>query len=157
MSAPPVHALAPLRVADHPFFHGLDERFVQFAGAGAVERSFEPGDMLFQEGDIAGEFWLVFHGKVALEIAAPDRPHVTIQTVGSGEVLGWSWLVPPHRWRFDARAVKATRTLALDAKTLKDAFEARPEDGYRFLLRLLPVIGERLENAWIQILDIHGV
>ncbi len=157
MSGAPVHAPPVLRVADHPFFHGLDERFVQLAGSGATERSFEAGDMLFLEGDIASEFWLVFQGKVALEIAQPDRPHVTIQTVGSGDVLGWSWLVPPHRWRFDARAVKATRTLALDAKTLKDAFEARPEDGYRFLLRLLPVIGDRLENARVQILDIHGV
>jgi CRP/FNR family transcriptional regulator, cyclic AMP receptor protein len=157
MSGGPAHALPALRVADHPFFHGLDERFVQLASSGATERSFEVGEILFQEGDIAGEFWLVFHGKVALEIAAPDRPHLTIQTVGSGDVLGWSWLVPPHRWRFDARAVKATRTLAIDAKVLKDAFEAHPEDGYRFLLRLLPVIGDRLENAWIQVLDIHGV
>ncbi len=144
-------------MSDHPFFHGFDERFVQLAGSGATERSFEVGDILFQEGDIAKEFWLVFHGKVALEIPAADRPRLTIQTVGSGEVLGWSWLIPPYRWRFDARAVKATRILALDAKTLKDAFEARPEDGYRFLLRLLPVIGERLQNAWVQVLDIHGV
>lgn len=157
MSVSTVHGASVLRVSDHPFFHGLDERFVQLAGSGATEHAFEAGDVLFREGDIAKEFWLVFHGKVALEIEAPDQPRLTIQTVGSGEVLGWSWLVPPHRWRFDARAVKATRMLALDARVLKEAFEARPEDGYRFLLRLIPVIGERLENAWIQILDIHGV
>jgi CRP/FNR family transcriptional regulator, cyclic AMP receptor protein len=157
MSGGPARAAVELRVADHPFFHGLNDEFVRIASSRTREQTFEVGDILFQEGDIANEFWLVFQGKVALEIMAPDRPHLTIQTVGSGEVLGWSWLVPPHRWRFDARAVKATRTLAIDAKTLKDAFEVHPEDGYRFLLRLLPVIGERLENAWVRLLDIHGV
>jgi CRP/FNR family transcriptional regulator, cyclic AMP receptor protein len=157
MSSSSAHTVAPLRVADHPFFHGLDERFVQLAASKASEHSFGVGDIIFQEGEIANEFWLVFQGKVALEISSPDRPHLTIQTIGSGDVLGWSWLVPPHRWRFDARTVKTTRALAIDAAALKDAFEAQPEVGYRFLLRLLPVIGERLENAWVQLMDIHGV
>ena len=147
----------PLRVADHPFFQGADPAFVERVGHHATEATWEAGEFLFHEGDPARSFYLLFHGKVALELGAPDRPKLTIQTVGPRDVLGWSWLVPPYRWRFDARAVKATRALVLDAEVLREAFEARPEDGYWFLLRLVPVIGERLEMARLQILDIYGV
>lgn len=145
-----------MRVADHPFFHDADPAFVRRLEAQASERGYDPGEFLFREGGEADAFYLLFHGKVALEISAPDRARRTIQTVGPRDVLGWSWLVPPYRWRFDARAVKATRALALEGGFLRAEFESHPEDGYRFLLRLVPVIGERLEMARIQLLDIHG-
>ncbi len=146
-----------LKAADHAFFRGFDAAFVERLSTGALEGSYEAGDLLFREGEPANRFFLVFHGKIAIELAAPDRPRRTIETIGPGDVLGWSWLSPPYRWRFDARAVKSTRTLALDAKTLRDDLDASPKDGYQFLQRLLPVIAERLEMARIQILDIHGV
>jgi CRP/FNR family transcriptional regulator, cyclic AMP receptor protein len=143
-------------VADHPFFHGLAPGIIELADRHAHELHFAPGEFLIREGDAAHELFLIFRGKVALEIATPDRPRLTIQTIGPREVLGWSWLVAPFHWRFDARAVKETVVLRVDGPPLVRAFEARPEDGYRFLQRLLPVIGERLEMARIQILDIHG-
>ncbi|HTT15332.1 MAG TPA: cyclic nucleotide-binding domain-containing protein [Thermoplasmata archaeon] len=146
----------PLRAGDHPFLHGLDAAFVERIAHGAREVAYDPGDMLFREGEGAERFYLVFQGKVALEIETPERPRLTIQTVGPGDVVGWSWLFAPHRWRFDARAVKATRVLALEAPTVRAALDAHPIEGYRFLLRLLPVLGERLEMARLQILDIHG-
>ena len=99
---------------------------------------------------------MIFEGKVALEIVLPDRPHRTVQTVGPGEVVGWSWLLPPHRWRLDARALKPTRAVGLAATHLRAVLNEHPADGYRFLLRLLPVIAERLENTRLQLLDLHG-
>jgi len=145
-----------LRLADHRFFQDLDSDLLDLLNPMAVEHVYAPGEMLIRDGDPADRFVLVFEGKVALEIALPDRPQVTIQTLGGGEVLGWSWLLPPHQWRLDARAVKRTRTLELAAPPLKSILEARPADGYRFLLRLLPVVAERLENTRVQLMDIHG-
>jgi CRP-like cAMP-binding protein len=144
------------RIADHPFFHGMDPTFVNRLDPLAVDRVYEAGDILFREGELATEFLLIFSGKVALELATAERPRLTIETAGPGDVLGWSWLSPPYRWRFDARALKSTRVLALDAPKVRAELETRPDDGYRFLLRLLPVIGERLEMARVQILDVHG-
>ena len=146
----------PLRLADHRFFEGIAGDLPDRLGPHAVERSYSPGDLLVREGDTADRFILIFEGKVALEIALPDRPRVTIQTLGSGEVLGWSWLFPPHAWRLDARAVKRTRTLELPAKALRETLASRPADGYEFLLRLLPVVAQRLENTRLQLLDLHG-
>ena len=92
----------------------------------AYERSFDTGELLVREGDPADEFLLVFSGKVALEIVLPGRPRTTIQTLGPGEVIGWSWLFPPHRWRLDARALKPTRALGLAAAHLRAVLERGP-------------------------------
>ncbi|HLY76896.1 MAG TPA: cyclic nucleotide-binding domain-containing protein [Thermoplasmata archaeon] len=147
----------PLRLADHPFFQGLDPELTAEAGRLAVERRFATGEWLVRDGDPAASFYLVYHGKVALEVATAEKPHLTIQTVGPGEVLGWSWLVSPYLWRLDARALKPTQVLAIDGARFREALAAHPERGYQFLLRLLPILAQRLENTQIQLLDIHGL
>ncbi|HTT72986.1 MAG TPA: cyclic nucleotide-binding domain-containing protein [Thermoplasmata archaeon] len=142
--------------AQHPFLRELPAAFVERIARHARERTYAAGDLILREGDLADRFVLIFAGKVALEVVSPERPRLTIQTVGPGEILGWSWLVAPFRWRFDARAVKATRVLEIEAAPLVRALDDDPRDGYRFLRRLVPVMGERLEMARLQILDVHG-
>ena len=151
------NASTDLHLESHPFFRGLPPTFLAALAKHAYSRSFDTGDLLTREGDPADEFLLVFSGKVALEVVLPGQPRTTIQTVGPGEVIGWSWLCPPHRWRLDARALKPTRTLGLAAGHLRTMLQDDPATGYEFLLRLLPVIAERLENTRLQLLDIHGV
>jgi CRP/FNR family transcriptional regulator, cyclic AMP receptor protein len=146
----------PLSLSAHPFFTGLPAGLVQRLTPAALERSYEPGELLVRDGDPADRFLLLYEGKAALEVVLPDRPRVTIQTLGGGEVLGWSWLIPPYAWRLDARALKRTRTLELAAPAVRAALDAHPEDGYRFLLQLLPIIAERLENTRLQLMDLHG-
>ncbi len=150
-------APAGLRVGDHAFFEGLDAQLLREAQRLASERHFTTGDWIVRDGDPATAFFLVFHGKVALEVATAEKPHLTIQTVGPGEVLGWSWLVPPYLWRLDARALKPTQTLALDAVAFRKVLGAHPAQGFEFLERLLPIVAQRLENTQIQLLDIHGL
>jgi hypothetical protein len=60
---------------------------------------FEPGQFVFREGEEANQFYLIRHGKVTSEIHAPPRGSIIIQTLGEGDVLGWSWLFPPYRWK----------------------------------------------------------
>ncbi len=142
-------------IEDHPFFHGFDAGFLHRVGAAAEERTFAADEFLFHEGTPARAFYLVQEGKVALEIGAGGGPPLTIQTIGAREVIGWSWLVPPHRWRFDARALKPTRLHSIDAAALRAAIDADPLQGYRLLRRLVPVLAERLEMARLQVLDVH--
>ncbi len=156
MTATPASSESPLRLADHPFVWGMDPEFVARLSSIAFERSFESGALLVREGDPAEEFWLLFSGKVAMEIVLPGRPRTTIQTLGSGDIVGWSWLIEPFVSRFDARAVKPTRALGLRASRLRSLMDADPARGYHLLRRLLPVIAERLENTQLQLLDLHG-
>ncbi|MGA7923567.1 MAG: cyclic nucleotide-binding domain-containing protein [Thermoplasmata archaeon] len=151
------HADSPLVLEDHPFLRGMNDAFVARLRETAYERLFESGALLVREGDPADEFLLIFSGKIALEIIHPSRPRTTIQTLGPGEVLGWSWLLPPHRWRLDARALKPTRVLGLAASHLRRVLNEQPIDGYHFLLKLLPVIAHRLENTRLQLLDLNAV
>jgi CRP/FNR family transcriptional regulator, cyclic AMP receptor protein len=143
-------------VAGHPFFQGFDAAFVKAVCAKAEEREFAVEEMLAVEGAPAEILYVVLEGKVALEVGASDRPRLTVQTVGPGEVLGWSWLVPPHHWRFDARAVKPTRVVVLDGGVLRHTLSTHPTWGYQFMVRFMPVLAERLENTRVQLLDIHG-
>ncbi|MCI4372034.1 MAG: cyclic nucleotide-binding domain-containing protein [Thermoplasmata archaeon] len=154
MTAPPPASV--LRLADHKFFEGMIGGLPERLQAVATERAYSVGDMLVREGDVADRFILVFEGKVALEIVLPDRPRVTIQTLGGGEVLGWSWLLPPPQWWLDARAVKRTRTLEINAAKLRATLDSHPEDGYRFLLHLFPVVAQRLDHTRLQLMDLHG-
>jgi len=144
------------RVLRHPFFAGIDPTLIHAMVSKAEERTYEVGDMLVREGKPAEEFFLIEDGKVALEVGAADRSVITVETIGRGEILGWSWLVPPYRWRFDARAIKPTQAIALNAAAARYALAAHPAFGYQFLTKFLPVLAERLENTRVQLLDIHG-
>ncbi len=147
----------PLRAADHPFFRGLDPGLVEAASEGAVDTTYEVDDLIVREGKVADRFHLIFHGKVAVEVGGATWARRTVQTIGSGEVLGWSWMSRPHIWQFDGRVLKETRVVSLNASVLRAALESHPAEAYRFLQRFLPVVGQRLENTRLQLLELQSV
>jgi CRP-like cAMP-binding protein len=117
---------------------------------------FDPGQYLFHDGDPANEFFLIRHGSVSLEIVPPGRAAVVVSTEHEGAVVGISWLVPPYRWRFDARARELVRAIGIDAKCLRDKCEADNHLGYEMMKRFLPLVVGRLEDARMQLLDVYG-
>jgi len=144
------------RLGDHPFLRGLDPGLIGLIDDGAVRRRFPTDARLAREGAPATEFYLIESGKVALEIEAPARAPLTLQTLGPGDLLGWSWLFPAAPWRFDARALKPTVAWEVNAARVRDALDDLPAEGYRFLLRMIPVVSSRLEHARLQLLDVYG-
>jgi CRP/FNR family transcriptional regulator, cyclic AMP receptor protein len=150
-SAPPADVATAL--SGHAFFQGMPPGLVGAAVAAAEARSFRAGEYLLREGRAADTFFAVVQGKVALEIFAADRVRLTVQTVGPGEVLGWSALTPPHRWTLDAIAVKPTHALAIDGSALTSHFARVPSDGYEFLRRLVPVLAGRIQAMEMQLVD----
>lgn len=143
-------------VREHPFFQGLDEAFCDLVCTCARNVRFDSGEYLFHEGGVADTLYLIRHGHVALEIAVPGRPAVRFQTLGDDELVGISWLVPPYRWAYDARAVELTRAIAMDAGCLRDKCESDHELGYEVIKRLMPILIGRLQATRMQILDVYG-
>ncbi len=143
-------------LSEHPFLHGLAPRLLALLVGCAANVRFDAGQFIFRDDDPADHFYLIRAGKVAIEIPVPGRGTANIQTLGEGEVLGWSWLVPPYCWRFDARAVEPTRAIALDGKCLRGKFEADHTLGYELLKRFAPIIGQRVEATRLQLLDLYG-
>ena len=91
-----------------------------------------------------------------MEIFVPGRGHVVIETLEAGDVLGWSWLVPPYYWHFDARVVEPTRAIALDGECLRKKSEDNHELGYQLLKRFFNVISSRLQATRLQLMDVYG-
>jgi CRP/FNR family cyclic AMP-dependent transcriptional regulator len=143
-------------LAQHPFFSGWDPRYFQLAVGCASNVRFNAGEFLFHAGKEANTFYLIREGKVALEVVVPGRGGVTVQTLGGGEMLGWSWLIPPYHWRFDARAVELTRAIALDGKCLRGKCEQDPVFGYDLVKRVTSSVGERLDATRLRLLDMYG-
>ena len=144
-------------LAGHPFFSGWEPRYLQLAVGCASNVRFNVGEFVFQEGEEANTFYLIREGRVALEVAFPGRGAVTIETLEGGEMLGWSWLIPPYRWRFDARAVKMTRAIALDGKCLRGKCEQDHELGYELVKQVASSLGQRLDATRLRLLDIYGI
>lgn len=150
-----IQTLEPILSA-HPFFHDLEPRYLKLIVGCAANVRFEAGQFVFREGDEANQFYLIRHGSVSLEIFAPNRGSITTQTLGEGDVLGWSWLFAPYRWSCDARAVTLTRAIALDGACLRAKCEGDHELGYELLKRFAHVIMDRLSATRLQLLDLYG-
>lgn len=118
---------------------------------------FNPGQYIFREGEEADQFYIIREGKVALGIFTPEKGSMIIDTLGNDEVLGWSWLIPPYNWRFDALAVELTRAIALDGKCLRKKCEDDHDVGYELLKRFSLIIEQRLEAARMQLLDLYAI
>ena len=143
-------------VREHPFFAELLEPFGKLVSLCAKNVHFRSGEYLFHEGDAADQFYLVREGHVALEINAPGRGTIAFQTLGEGEIAGVSWLIPPYRWPYDARAVEFTRAIAMDGACLRGKCEADHDLGYEVMKRVMTILIQRLQATQLQIIDVYG-
>ncbi len=131
----------------NPFFSGLNRDIQQFLAANATERKFETGDVAFAFGQSADTFYLVLDGKIAVQVAALEGPPLELQKLGQGEVLGWSWLIKPYRWNFQARAQQPSRVLEFDGLAIRSQCDKDPAFGYAVLSRFSALMSERLDSA----------
>lgn len=140
----------------HPFFAGLDADALALIEGCAANVVVAAGDYVYREGEPADHFYLIRFGRVALEVFVPDRPPIVVETLKAGDLLGWSWLVPPYRNGFDARAVELARLLRLDAACLRAKMDRDPALGYALHKRFAPVVAARLAAARRQLIDLYG-
>jgi CRP-like cAMP-binding protein len=143
-------------IREHPFFDGMQESYCDLVCGCAKNARFAAGQYLFHEREPADWFYLLRHGRVALELTAPGRGAVTFQTVPPGEIVGVSWLIPPWRWTYDARALDEVRAIAINAACLRQKCDADHDLGYEMMKRFMPVVIERLQATRLQILDVYG-
>lgn len=140
-------------LSHHPFFSDMPPAVIQIIAGCGKNVQIEKDEMMFREGDRADAFYLIREGLVALEIASPKAGPITIQTVHSADVLGWSWLFPPFRWHFDARVVLPVRATMLDGKCLRKKCDADPVLGYEIMKRFAAIILQRLQATRLQLTD----
>ena len=141
---------------DVPLFQGLTPAQLELiAGCGSNVR-FNEGELLFSAGGEADTFYVVRHGSIALETFVPARGAVTIETLEAGEVVGWSWLFPPYRWHFDARALSLVRATSFDGACLRGKCERDTQLGYDLMSRFAQVMIQRMQWTRMRLLDVYG-
>jgi CRP-like cAMP-binding protein len=143
-------------LAQVPFFEGMGEdELALIAGCGRNVH-FDTGETIFRQGDAADTFLVIRHGAVAVGNFVPPRGELVIETLEAGDLLGWSWLFPPYRSHFDARALSAVRATQFDGACLRDKCAADPAFGYDLMSRFAQVLIERLQWTRLRLLDIYG-
>lgn len=139
-----------------PFFEGMAEDEIALVAGCGRNVHFDAGETIFRQGDAADLFFVVRHGTVAVGNFVPPRGELVIETLEAGDLLGWSWLFPPYRTHFDARALTPVRATQFDGACLRDKCAADPALGYDLMSRFAQVLIERLQWTRLRLLDIYG-
>lgn len=140
-------------ITSHDLFLGLDPHHLAILASHAKEAEFKAGELLFRQGEPANQCYFILKGKVSLEAHEPADGTVPVQTLGPGDVLGWSWLFPPFVWNFQARAIEPTEVIALSGGHLLSSAERDREFGYELMKRVAQVVIKRLQSTRKQLLE----
>ena len=137
----------------HPFFSGMDDKYIEFLAGAAVERQIGEGGILFGQGKPADKFYLLRSGQISIQVPALVGPVLEIQRLGEDELLGWSWLIPPYRWNFQARVEADSTILEFDGRAVLAHCEDDPRFGFELLKRFAALMSERLGAARQKMID----
>lgn len=135
----------------HPFLDGLDVKFLNVFTSCASLRRFNSHQCIFEKGGEADHFYLILSGKVTLETSVRDRGPVSIQTLGTGEALGWSWLFAPYRWHFTAVTSAPTEVISFGAGSLRERASIDVEFANELLRRIAQTVVQRLAASQLKL------
>ncbi len=137
----------------NPFFSQMPDAYTDYLAEHARKRTLRAGEAVFTQGDPAKHFYLLLDGQVDVEVPAIMGPSLAIQNLGPGQVLGWSWLISPYEWDFQAQAVTDAELLEFDGATILAHCEADNSFGYELLKRFTELMSERLHAARRRMMD----
>jgi CRP/FNR family transcriptional regulator, cyclic AMP receptor protein len=137
----------------HRFLHGLPCGQLAKLVPAACLIDLPPGRRIFEDGGSATNFWLIRSGSVALDLHIPHAGMVVVETLGMGDALGWSWLLPPYVWTLGAITVQPTEVFQFDGRAVRALCDADPELGFQLTRRFLSVAADRLLATRGRLLD----
>ncbi len=143
-------------VREHPFCQDLDEAAIALMSGCAKNEQFPAGSMIARENQPSERLFLLRYGTAALEIRRPGHDPLIIETLEAGEILGWSWIVPPYRWAYDVRAVTIVRAISVEAGCLRAKCDDDHSFGYEIYHRILRVMANRLSATRLRLVDLYA-
>ena len=134
-------------LAAHPFLHGMSHDHLAVLADAASDVTFPAKHRLIEDGHSATRFWLIQSGHVTLDLHVPGRGLMSIETIGIGELLGWSWLFPPYKWAFGAVTASPVEAFEFDARAVRARCAADPVFGYEVTHRVARALSKRLQST----------
>jgi CRP/FNR family transcriptional regulator, cyclic AMP receptor protein len=144
------------RVGLHPFLAGTNHTQLALLTDCATAAHFKPGQTILREGEVANRFYLIESGKVVLESGEGFGEPLIVESIGAGDLLGWSWMFPPYVWHFTARAIEPTEAIFFYGAILRQYCEQDPSLGYELFKRMAPVMLRRLQAARKKIVAVQA-
>ncbi len=145
-----------LPLTAHPFVRGMAANHIDRLSRVTRYITVPARRRIFDEGGTADRCWLIVAGQVALDLHVPGHGPVVIETLGRGDVIGWSWLFPPYQWMLGAITMQPTQAFELDGRAVRGLCEADPILGNELNRRFMAVVVNRLQATRIRLLDIYG-
>lgn len=142
-------------VQEADLFKGLDQEFMNEVSKIMVEQSSGKGDVLFNEGDPAGNFYVLMEGRVRLSLGRGGEIEYTVSS--PGEAFGWSSLVGRDVYTAQAECLTPCRLIKIGKENLNKIFEKHPESGMLFFRQLAGAIGQRLIYTYNSFLSQRGL
>lgn len=138
-----------------PFVAGLTSQQLDTLASFSTAARYNAQQRVFKSHTDAEKFYIIRDGKVGVEIPAVAGEPLRLQTLGNGGVLGWSWLIPPYHWLFDARALVASDIIAVDGVKLREHLEQDHSLGYQLIKRFAVLMAERLNASRLAAIKSH--
>lgn len=148
--------VSPQVLGAHAFLRGMPAEHVALLAETAAVVSVSAGFRFFEVGGRAARLWLISSGRVALDLDVPGRTRLIVETVGSGDVIGLSWLFPARQWQFGAEAIQDTVAFELDGAAVSALGDRHPELGGQVTGRMMTVAATRLQATRIRLLDLYA-
>ena len=144
------------RVALHPFLAGMNRTQLALLTECTIATHFKTGETILRQGEFADRCYLIETGKVALESGGGFGKGLVIETIGAGDLLGWSWMFPPYTWQFTARAIEPTTAIFFCGRILREYCQKDHSFGYELLKRISAVMVKRLQAGHKQMLSLYS-
>ncbi|HWY40911.1 MAG TPA: Crp/Fnr family transcriptional regulator [Chthoniobacterales bacterium] len=133
------------QIATHAFAAGMDTHHIELLARYAKQKHFDAGEVIFRAGEHANGFYLIQSGTIALDEWVMESGPITIDIVRAGEPLGWSWLFPPYRWHFSARAIEPSTAIFFDGQILRQHYDEDLTLAHDLFKRSSEVMAHRLQ------------
>lgn len=136
-----------------PFLRGMPSRYLERLAEAATDVVVPARHRIFEEGGYATGFWLIRSGPVVLDVHVPGHGLAVVETLGMGDVLGWSWLLPPYQWTLGAITTGPSEVFGFDGARVRTLLDGDPQFAYELTRRFLAVLANRLQATRVRLLD----
>ncbi len=136
-----------------PFLRGMADDHLAKLATLCQHIAIPARQRLFEEGTRADRFWLIDAGQVTIDTTVPGQGRLIIASLGRGDMIGVTWLLPPYQWRFGAVTAQPMQAYEFDAPAVRAACDEDPSLGYELGRRVSGVLVRRLEAIHRRLLE----
>lgn len=145
--------VSPEVIRRYPYFSGMSIERINLLANIADEIECEKDQYFHHKGEEIDKVYLLVEGEVSLITSFPQQDkEVVINTMGAGDVFGWTSLLPPHTAGAGAKTVTNCKLVEFSAKDLRIKFEEDFQFGYLMMIKIAQIIRERLDSIVIETL-----